>query len=297
MYLFEAIAQDPRAVLGETHLSRHGENLGMLIKYLDAQTQYTLQAHPTRPYAKAAFNSDFGKEESWYVIGTRDDTAEPAYILLGFKEGVTRKALAELYEKEDMAAMEKLCHKIPVQRGETYFVGGGLPHALGEGCFVIEVQEPSDITVVPIKQKVIAARFKNWPLMDDRAYDERMLGTFVYDGCSYEENLRRWRIPPRQIRQGDWGSEYYLIGPEQTSFFSFSRVDVRGKAPLRSTGFPQVAIVLEGAGKLHFEGGELALRQGDELFLPCYIPGAAQEGTVSVILCHPEGAAPAAERL
>ncbi|GHV68829.1 mannose-6-phosphate isomerase [Spirochaetia bacterium] len=281
MYLFEAIALDPRAVLGETHYKRHGENLGMLIKYLDAQAQYILQAHPTRPWAKKAFNSNFGKEESWYVIGTRDDTAEPAYILLGFKEGVTRQDLEKLYRAEDMGAMEKLCHKIPVRVGETYFVGGGLPHALGEGCFVIEVQEPSDITVVPIKQKVMA---------DDTVYDERMLGTFVYDGCGYEENLRRWRIPPKTIREGDWGREYYLIGPDQTSFFSFSRADVQGKAEIRSTGFPQTAIVIEGTGKILFEGGEIPVKKGDEIFLPYRIPGAALEGHVSVIFCHPEGA-------
>jgi mannose-6-phosphate isomerase len=300
MFLFEAINLAPEEVLGKKHIGLHGtDKLGMLIKYLDAQEQYTLQAHPNRAWAKKMWNSDFGKEESWYVIGTRDDTAEPAYILLGFKEGVTREQFEALYRKGDLPALEKLCHKIRVKPGEAYFVGGGTPHALGEGCFVIEVQEPSDITVVPFSQKkwfeVMKAALSlekppQAPQEDEQLYDERMLGSFIYDGCGEAENLKRWRIPHKTIRGGDWGSEYFIIGPDQTGFFSFTRLDVKGRTSLRNTGFPQVAIILEGEGDLRFEGGAMAVKRGDELFLPWNISGAELEGNVSAVLCHPEGA-------
>jgi mannose-6-phosphate isomerase len=292
MFLFEAIKLAPEEVLGKKHIGLHGtDKLGMLIKYLDAQAQYTLQAHPNRAWAKKMWNSDFGKEESWYVIGTRDDTAESAYILLGFKEGVTREQFEALYRKDDLPALEKLCHKIRVKPGEAYFVGGGVAHALGEGCFVIEVQEPSDITVVPITPKKFSEMTKTaLSAEDEKLYDERMLGSFIYDGCSEAENLKRWRIPHKTIRSGDWGSEYFIIGPDQTGFFSFTRLDVKGSASLRNTGFPQVAIILEGEGSLRFEGGAMAVKQGDEIFLPWNIPGGEFEGNVSAVLCHPEGA-------
>jgi mannose-6-phosphate isomerase len=310
MYLFEAIDLAPQEILGPQHLALHGKDtLGMLIKYLDAQKQYLLQAHPNRPWAKKMWNSDFGKEESWYVIGTRDDTAEPAYILLGFKEGVTRERFEELYRRDDLPALEELCHKIRVKTGETYFVGGGVPHALGEGCFVIEVQEPSDITVVPISphkryeaMKAMVGADPRLKQEDEALYNERMLGAFIYDGCDEAENLRRWRIPPRLVRQGDWGAEHYIISPRETSFFSYTRLELKGRDPaspqdrsvsLRDTGFPQVGIVLEGEGSLRWEGGELSLRRGEELFLPYRIPGAEFSAGVpglSVVLCHPEGA-------
>ena len=301
MYLFEAINLAPEETLGPRHLARHGkDNLGMLIKYLDAQKQYILQAHPTRPWAKKMWNSDFGKEESWYVIGTRDDTVEPAYILLCFKEGISREKFEELYRRDDLSALEKLCHKIQVKTGETYFVGGGVPHALGEGCFVIEVQEPSDITVVPISprkryeaMKAMAGGGRRFKIEDEKLYEDRMLGAFIYDGCDEAENLRRWRIPPRFIRGGDWGTEHYIISPRETSFFSYTRLDLKspGPAPLRDTGFPQVGIVLEWEGELRWEGGGISVRRGDELFLPYRIPGAEFLGSgLSVILCHPEGA-------
>jgi mannose-6-phosphate isomerase len=295
MYLFEAIDLAPEELLGKQHLALHGkDSLGMLIKYLDAQKQYVLQAHPTRPWAKKMWGSDYGKEESWYVIGTRDDTPEPAYILLGFREGVTREQFEALYWKDDLSALEKLCHKIPVQAGETYFVGGGVPHALGEGCFVVEVQEPSDITVVPIPFRRRYGAAKAPEGEDEGLYDERVLGAFIYEGCDGEENLRCRRIPPRLIRSGDWGAEHYLISPRETAFFSFTRLELRGdmSVPLRDTGFPQVGMVLEGEGTIRWEGGELPLKRGDEFFLPYRSPGAAFAGNpgLRLILCHPEGA-------
>ena len=148
MYLFEAIDLAPEQILGKTHMALHGKNLGVLVKYLDAQCQYMLQAHPTRAFAKEMWNSDFGKEEAWYVIGVRDDVPEPPYFILGFKEGVTREKYWEAITRGDMEELEGMCHKIPVKVGDVGFVGGGVPHALGQGCFVIEVQETCDITVV-----------------------------------------------------------------------------------------------------------------------------------------------------
>jgi len=280
MYLFEAIGLAPEEILGQAHMNRHGKNLGVLVKYLDAQFQYVLQVHPTRVFAKELWDSDFGKEESWYVIGVRDDVPEPPYFILGFKEGVTREVFQEAVMRGDsVETLERLCHKIPVTVGDAAFICGGTPHALGRGCFVIEVQEPSDITVVPVPSQT-----------DDETYNQRMFGAFVYDGCLYEEALKRYMIPKKEIRSGVWGVENWIVGPTQTSYFSFSQADVRGHMPVRDTGYPQIAIVLKGTGKFFYEGGNMALRQADEIFLPFNIPAAAIEGNVSVVFCHPEGA-------
>jgi mannose-6-phosphate isomerase len=291
MYLFEAIALDPPAVLGETHHRRHGLNLAVLPKFLDARFMYPLQAHPARERAREVFGSDYGKEESWHVLGLRDDAPEPPYILLGFKEGITREEMQRLYRREDMAAMENLCHKIPLKTGETYLVKAGTPHAIGPGCLLIEVQEPSDITMVPIKQDKLTNLPQNYRFLEEDVYEERVLGTFVYRGLSREETLRRFRIPPRTLREGPWGRESLLIGPEQTPYFSYTRLEARGRAEIRATGFPRIAMVLEGAGSIGFEGGKLPVKKGDEVFLPYHIPGAVLEGEVSAIFCHPEGAA------
>jgi mannose-6-phosphate isomerase len=288
MYLFEAIELSPKRALGEKHMGQNGSGMGMLIKYLDAKAQYGLQCHPTREWAKKMWGSDYGKEESWYVIGTRGDTREPAYILLGFKEEVTGEEWERHYRKNDIAALENLCHKIQVKAGETYFVGGGTPHALGEGCFVVEVQEPSDITLGAHTYEHIRGGRDIDPA-EKRAYDERLLGAYIYDGCSFEENLRRWRIPRKTMRFGEGGKEEILIGANQTKFFSLTELAVNGSAEISDTGFPKVAVALSGEGKIVFEGGEMKIKRGDEIFLP-FDAKASVAGNMAVALCHPEGA-------
>ena len=286
LFLYQAIAEAPEAILGPRHMSVSGTGLGMLIKYLDAQKQYGLQCHPTRPWAKKMWNSDYGKEESWFVLGTRDDTAEPAYIYLGFKEGVTRADFEAGYRRSDIRALENLCHKIIVQPGDAFFVGGGCPHALGEGCFVIEVQEPADITLGALP----LTRWKPDATAEEIAlYDERLLGAYVYDGCDEQENLRRWKIPRRLIRSGEWGSESFVISPAQTRYFSFTELTVTGEAPLIATGFPQVAIVTKGAGVLRWQGGEMPVKKADEIFIPFDVPRLRAAGDVTMVLCNPEG--------
>ena len=290
MFLFEAIELSPEQTLGEKHIGINGGGMGMLIKYLDAQTQYGLQCHPTREWAKKMWDSDYGKEESWYVIGVRGDTKEPAYILLGFKEGITRKEWEKHYYKDDIKALENLCHKIQVKVGEAYFVGGGVPHALGEGCFVVEVQEPCDITLGAHTYEYMKEHWRTSSI-DKKTHDERLLGAYIYDGCSFEENLRRLRIQRKTIRSGDWGREEIIIGAAQTKFFSFTELTIKEnrETDIIDTGFPKVAVALKGGGKINFDGGEMIIKRGDEVFLPYNIPGARIKGDVTVVLCHPEG--------
>jgi mannose-6-phosphate isomerase len=296
MYLIDAIKLDPQAVLGQQHLQQHGTDLGMLIKYLDARKRYTLQAHPTRSFAKEMWGSAVGKEESWYVIGTRQDVSEPPYILLGFKEGITRAIFEDCYRRGDMQTLIEFCHKVPVRVGDVFHIGGGVPHALGEGCFVIEVQEPSELTVVPIPQRTLFDRMfagvtddSQLPWQDEKIYEEKLFGTFIYDGCSYAENLARWKVTSRTLRAGIWGREELLLGSDHTAYFSFTRADVSGQVEVRMTGYPQVAIVMDGKGSFAFEEGEMSIQKADEFFLPWHIPGLRLNGDVSVVFCHPEG--------
>ncbi len=268
VYLKDLVDADPEDLLGAAHVTRFGPEPAVLVKLLDAQRQLGLQCHPDRNFAKSHFGSHYGKVECWYVLSVRDDSPEPPYLLLGFKEGVTRDAFESLYRAKDIRALEKLCHKIPAKAGDMFFVGAGAPHAIGPGCFVIEVQEPSDITVGA------------WPRYTgdpegDRAFDERTLGSYHYDGRSYEENLKAWLVPPTTMRSEAGGMEFCLIGRAQTTYFGATRLHVTGRLSQRDTGTFSIVIVTRGAGCLTFAGGSVHVKQGDELFLPAGLKDAA----------------------
>lgn len=286
MYLFEAIAMAPKEILGSDHIARNGMCLGVLVKLLDAQMQYRLQCHPGRPWAQKMWGSSFGKEESWYIISTRQDTAEPAYILLGFKEGITRELWESYYREDNTAALENLCHKIHVKPGDTFFVGSGCPHAVGAGCLLVEVQEPSDLTLGA--RPFYAETIRDGDVTES-FFDERLLGAYIYEGRSYEENLRKWVSHQRIFRSGEWGNERILIGPEFTKYFSFTKLTVHGKANIRHTGYPQIAIIEAGQGVLSWEGGVMNIHQAKELFFPVDIPGLQICGNVDMLLANPEG--------
>jgi mannose-6-phosphate isomerase len=295
-YLFEVIKEAPLSVLGEEHLSRCGTDLGILVKYLDAKRDFLLQCHPSRDIAKRYWNSDCGKTECWHVLATRGDSPAPPSILLGFKPGVTREAFEAAYRAGDMERLEAMCHRFPIHAGETYFIPAGMPHALGEGCFVIELQEPTDLTAVPMKQeKLLAYRSESNPLgvfspVAESRYELRMLESFIYAGDTPKAVLSATQTGRVTLRSGDWGEESLLVGDAQTPFFALTIIRVRGGVQLLPTGAARIGIVTQGAGELLSPGGSLTVRRGSEVFFPCYAEDVMLQGCITLVLCHPAGA-------
>ena len=113
---------------------------------LDSAIRLHLQVHPNSAFARRFLGSPSGKTEAYHVLATRPEVAQP-YIYLGFQRPPSRDALRRMIESQDIAALEACFDKIPVRPGETYLVPGGVPHALGEGLFLVEIQEPTDLVV------------------------------------------------------------------------------------------------------------------------------------------------------
>lgn len=292
-YLFEAISQAPEQVLGLEHMKHFGQELGILIKMLDAKAPFILQCHPSRQAARELWNSAYGKEECWHVLSVRGDASQPPHILLGFKPGITRERFEAAYRLGDMKTLMALCHSIEVKPGETYFVPAGMPHALGSGCFVVEIQEPSDLTAVPISQNELIA-FRThanpagvFPRMDDELYEHRMLSSFDYTGYSLERMLEMTRSKNRVLGISDWGREELLIGAEHTPYFLCTRWFVHGNVTLPPSGDIRIGLVTDGEGEMTCDEGKLSVCEGTEVFFPWNVPGLRLRGDLTMILCQP----------
>ncbi len=110
----------------------------VLIKFIDAKQNLSIQVHPSDDYALKYENS-FGKTEMWYIV----EAEEGAGIYLGFKNDVTKQEY-ELAIKENR--LTELLNFYPVKSGECYFIPSGTVHAIGKGCLICEIQQNSNLT-------------------------------------------------------------------------------------------------------------------------------------------------------
>lgn len=110
----------------------------ILIKFIDAKDKLSVQVHPDDEYALEVEN-EYGKNEMWYIV-----EAEPeAFLYCGFVHDVSRR---EVEERIADHTIIEILNKIPVKKGEVYFIPAGTVHAIGEGLLICEIQQSSDST-------------------------------------------------------------------------------------------------------------------------------------------------------
>ena len=109
-----------------------------MVKFIDAKKDLSVQVHPSDDYARE-HEGDNGKTEMWYVI----DADEGANLIYGFQHEVTEEILRKAVET---GTLDKHLQKVPVHKGDTYFVPAGTVHGIGKGIIVAEIQESSNIT-------------------------------------------------------------------------------------------------------------------------------------------------------
>lgn len=142
----ELIDSDPPYFLGNDHIRKWDKIPRVLVKLLDSSIRLHLQAHPTADFARQFMNSPSGKAEAYYVLAIREEVKDP-YIYLGFQRPPAREDFRNMIEKQQIDIMLGCFDKIPVAPGDVIFIPGGRPHAIGEGVFMVEILEPSDLAV------------------------------------------------------------------------------------------------------------------------------------------------------
>lgn len=286
-YLTDVIAQDPQGFFGAAHLQAFGEKAGFLVKLIDAGERLTIQVHPDKRFAKEILNSDYGKTESWYILGSNSDQIQP-HIYLGFKPGVTREIWKDIFDRQDIPAMLDCLHKIPVQAGECYFISAGVPHAIGEGCFLAEIQEPTDYTMRTELVTPAGLRIHENQCHQGVGY-EKMLDCFHYDGASLEETAKRWKSEPVCVLDAAGGRIDSLIDERQTKLFSMRRIQADGLLRLKPEACMSILMVLSGCGCIETEGGMMEIAQGDVLVSRADCPEMTirAEGSMEILQSFP----------
>lgn len=127
-------------------LDEHPEYLGskanggmsILVKFIDAEQNLSVQVHPDDDYARI-HEKDNRKTEMWYVLDAQPDSS----LVYGFAHDITRERLRTSLIEGDLA---KHLQKVPIRKGDVFFIPAGLVHAIGAGALIAEIQGSSNVT-------------------------------------------------------------------------------------------------------------------------------------------------------
>lgn len=136
--LRELIHRDGERLIGKANFKRYGEDFPLLVKFIDANYDLSIQVHPNDRLARRRHGCS-GKSEMWYIVSAEKD----AHLRVGFKEEVTPDEYEKAVEEDRIT---ELLQDYPVQAGDLFYLPAGRIHTICAGTFLVEIQQSSDIT-------------------------------------------------------------------------------------------------------------------------------------------------------
>ncbi len=156
------------ALIGNKNYERFGNKFPLLIKFIDAKLDLSIQLHPNDELAKKRHNS-YGKTEMWYVMQADEDSK----LIVGFNQKVSIKKYLKHLEEKSIA---EIMNFDKVKESDTYFIDVGRVHAIGSGVMLAEIQQTSDITY----------RLYDWDRVDDLGEPRELHNDLAIDAINFE---------------------------------------------------------------------------------------------------------------
>ncbi len=257
---FTELVKEVPALLG-TKGEKYAE-FPLLIKFIDAKSDLSVQVHPDDEYARIHENS-YGKTEAWYIL----DCDEGAQLIYGFKNPITQDEFRKSIE--DNTFLENV-NKVNVKKGDVFFINAGTLHAIGGGILLAEVQQNCNTTY--------------------RVYD---YGRLV-DGKPRELHIEKAidvtdTVPP--TRSGNPDGEKIPVEGGFTQelcsceFFKMSTIEVNGSLLLDVNDESFVSLlVLNGDGSVSCGDGVVTVSSGDSIFVPAGSGKTVLNGNFEVLV-------------
>ena len=247
-------------VLGES--TGDADAFPLLIKLIDAADRLSVQVHPDDAYA-ARVENDRGKTEMWYIV----EAEENAEIICGLCEGVDTDALASAVNG---GRVEDVLLHLPVRAGECYFIPAGLPHAIGKGILIAEIQQNCDLTY---RVYDYDRRDKNGNLRE--LHVEKALDVIRPFSAEEIERIRYSRVKgaPADTLLAD------------CDYFRVERLTLAGETlTLLPSARMRHLFPLSGEATLACDGNALALTRGEGILLPAACGEITLAGTGTYLL-------------
>ncbi len=251
--LHELVERYGRDLTGDVPvIAPHGQ-FPILIKFLDAREDLSIQVHPDAAYCKAHPGAHL-KNEAWYIV----QSDKGSRILKGLKPGATRNDFAQ---KLQGGSVESVINSIPVQPGDCFYLPSGTVHALGAGILAAEVQTPSDTTY----------RVFDFNRVDPSTGKKRTLHIDQAMECI------DFTTPPH---------EHHPIGQllARCEHFSIRKLLATPGENFHIENGPVVLMVIEGSGQLFTSGGTTPFTAGETILLPDIIKQRVGDAETNAVL-------------
>ncbi len=280
--LKDVVDADPESFLGPAHVAALGSNPGVLVKLLDAGERLSVHFHPGRDFARKHLHSDFGKTEAWLIL-----EAEPgAHMHLGLREPIDLQTLRGWVSEQNSEVMLNALNKVPVSAGDVLFVPAGTLHTIGAGITLIELQEPSDMSVV--------IEWRNAGVTNG---DEHLqLGWDQILPAANVEATPPIHVPARTSEPSK-SSIKRLLPPEADAFFRAEQLTVKPGEPLQLQ--PQFSVLIGTDGELTLSSADhepVQLARGTAVLVPFSAGMTTLSGAGSAIRSLPPVVAPGEAR-
>ena len=242
----ELIAEYGSDLLGRKVFETYGENFPLLIKFIDARDDLSIQVHPDDAMAQAVHDQPFGKTEMWYVVSAD----KGAHLMSGLSAEITPEEYVSRVENNTIT--DVLCD-YNVASGDVFFLPVGRIHSIGKGCFIAEIQQTSDLTY--------------------RIYDFGRLGL---DGKPRELHTELAKDAIDYSVSEDYRTAYTPVLNEDTplvecKYFKTNLLDLTEplSVDVKSKDSFMIVICLEGKGMLKdSQENSITLKQGETILVP-----------------------------
>lgn len=282
--LLECVQTDPIGFLGSDHVDRYGASTMLLVKLLDTGERLFVHYHPDDASAERLLGASCGKTEAWIVVAVDDARAaetQGGCAWYGFSESVSLDDLRSWYENQDSAAALAAMRRVPLGVGDTLLVPAGVPHAIGPGLTLVELQQPADLSLLLEYEGFSGVEPAN-----------ALLG--LEPEVAFAA-MRRFGPGPAEIEvcrsnRGPVDSAVSRLFPVAADEFFVAWRIHSGSGVSVPPAF-RILVVTEGEGELVVGSRATALLRGMTVLVPFAVGEVVIRGDVVVILCAPPSAA------
>lgn len=270
-FLKDAISENPVPWLGQEHIDNFGLSIEVLVKLLDPDQRLPVHFHPNKAFAKQHLGLDHGKTEAWIILEAPDG----AGVGLGFNETQDKSELLDLVRNQDSSALLASLRRTEVKAGDAILVPAGVAHAIDSGIFVLELQEPTDLSALLEWEGFAVDGIKDGHL-----------------GLGFETVTDALKLDP--LSEDEFDS---LVLRDV-----FSSTSMRSILPLKADGYFRahlapgtgyfeagfaIALVIEGSGIITFtDAPAIEISKGDALVIP-YSAGSYSVTGAHVVISRP----------